>query len=135
MPRSAWKPVLIFKEYPVPLNYNTGEDEQPLFFSFSSTDKTYGTKAPGDVKTPQGAIAPTGAYALQSAFAPLGAKTPYERRMRVVSQHVGEISGISTGKTKVQVRITDDMVGKKFGEFALTRKLTQHAKKAKKKKG
>ena len=117
MPRSTWKPVLISKKYAVPLSYNTGVDEQPLFFSFSSADITYGIKAP------------QGAYALQSV------KTPYERRMRVVSQHVGETSGISTGKTKVQVRITDDMVGKKFGEFALTRKLTQHAKKAKKKKG
>ena len=111
MPRSTWKPALISKKYPVPSKYNTGVDEQPSFFWFSSADITYGTKA------------------LQ------GAKTPYERRMRVVSQHVGETSDIFTGKTKVQVRITDDMVGKKFGEFALTRKLTQHAKKAKKKKG
>ena len=69
------------------------------------------------------------------AKTPKGTKAPYERSTRVVSQYVGETFGISTGKTKVQVRITDDMIGKKLGEFALTRKLTQHAKKTKKKKG
>ena len=110
MPRSTWKPFLISKKYSVPSEYDTVVDSQPSFLSFSRVDTSYGAKTPK------------------------GTKTPYERSTRVVSQYVGETFGISTGKTKVQVLITDDMIGKKLGEFALTRKLTQHTKKTKKKK-
>ena len=59
----------------------------------------------------------------------------YTRSMQVVHQCIGKNVSISTGKSTIQVHITEAMVGKKLGEFALTRKLTNHAKKGKKKKG
>ena len=62
-------------------------------------------------------------------------KTRHARGFTLRLSQVGQTIGIPTGKTIIQLTITDAMLGKKLGEFALTRKLTQHTKKGKKKKG
>jgi small subunit ribosomal protein S19 len=58
----------------------------------------------------------------------------WSRRSTVLPQFVGQKVQIHNGKTFVSLQITEDMVGHKFGEFAMTRKRAVHKKKVKKKK-
>jgi len=58
----------------------------------------------------------------------------WSRRSTVLPQFVGQKVQIHNGKTFVSLDITEDMVGHKFGEFAMTRKRAVHKKKVKKKK-
>jgi small subunit ribosomal protein S19 len=58
----------------------------------------------------------------------------WSRRSTVLPQFVGQKVHIHNGKTFVSLDITEDMVGHKFGEFAMTRKRALHKKKVKKKK-
>lgn len=58
----------------------------------------------------------------------------WSRRSTVLPQFVGQKVRIHNGKTFVALNITEDMVGHKFGEFAMTRKRAVHKKKVKKKK-
>lgn len=47
---------------------------------------------------------------------------------------LGRTVHIHTGKAYLKVMVTEGMLQRKFGEFALTRRLANHAKKTKKKK-
>ena len=57
------------------------------------------------------------------------------RRSAVVeSSYIGKTVNIHTGKSFLKVVVSESMLRRKFGEFALTRRLANHAKKTKKKK-
>ena len=57
----------------------------------------------------------------------------WSRRSHILPQFVGLIFDIYNGKSFLSVRITEQMIGHKFGEFASTRKRPVHKKKEKKK--
>ena len=58
----------------------------------------------------------------------------WSRRSVIIPQFINQQVYIYNGKTFVSLLITEDMVGHKFGEFAITRKRALHKKKVKKKK-
>ena len=58
----------------------------------------------------------------------------WSRRSVILPQFIDEKVFIHNGKTFISLLITEDMVGHKFGEFAMTRKRAVHKKKVKKKK-
>ena len=66
--------------------------------------------------------------------ASLGLFKIWSRRSYILPSFVGERVLIHTGKKFHKYRIKEEMVGHKFGEFALTRKKVHHKKKKKKKK-
>ena len=51
----------------------------------------------------------------------------------IIPEFIGHSFNIHTGRTFVSVKITEDMVGHKFGEFASTRKQVKHKQKKGKK--
>jgi small subunit ribosomal protein S19 len=57
----------------------------------------------------------------------------WSRRSIILPENIGEQFYIHNGKNFVPLRISEEMVGHKFGEFALTRKKPIH--KTSKKKG
>jgi|TARA_B100001540_G_C15729832_1_gene607144 small subunit ribosomal protein S19 len=58
----------------------------------------------------------------------------WSRRSVIIPQFINQQVYIYNGKTFVSLLVTEDMVGHKFGEFAITRKRALHKKKVKKKK-
>ena len=58
----------------------------------------------------------------------------WSRRSVILPQFIDEKVFIHNGKTFISLVITEEMVGHKFGEFAMTRKRAIHKKKVKKKK-
>tara|TARA_Y100000996_G_scaffold386990_1_gene345431 strand:- start:282 stop:536 length:255 start_codon:yes stop_codon:yes gene_type:complete len=58
----------------------------------------------------------------------------WSRRSVIIPQFINQQVYIYNGKTFVSLLVTEDMVGHKFGEFAMTRKRALHKKKVKKKK-
>ena len=56
----------------------------------------------------------------------------WSRRSYILPQFVGQTFAIYTGKSFLSVKITEEMIGHKFGEFASTRKRPVHKKKKKK---
>jgi len=60
-------------------------------------------------------------------------KNIWSRRSLVVPQFVGIHFAVHNGKRFVPLTVTEDIVGHKFGEFAVTRKRPVHKKKSKKK--
>lgn len=50
----------------------------------------------------------------------------WSRDSSITPQMIGFTIGVHNGKTHVPVFVTEDMVGHKLGEFALTRKFTRH---------
>lgn len=52
----------------------------------------------------------------------------YARHSDVDPDMVGHTLGIHNGRTFMQVYVTENMVGHKIGEFALTRKFRGHGK-------
>ena len=58
----------------------------------------------------------------------------WSRRSTIIPDFVGVTVAVYNGKTFIPVYISEDMVGHKFGEFAMTRKRALHKKKVKKKK-
>jgi small subunit ribosomal protein S19 len=60
-------------------------------------------------------------------------KDCWSRRSNIVPIHVGLQLRIHNGKSWIRLIVTDNMVGHKFGEFAMTRKRVMHKKKTKKK--
>ena len=56
----------------------------------------------------------------------------WSRCSMVLPLHVGKTMKLHTGKLFLTIRIREDMVGHKFGEFASTRKRAIHKKKIKK---
>jgi|TARA_B100000003_G_C10889152_1_gene354457 small subunit ribosomal protein S19 len=58
----------------------------------------------------------------------------WSRRSVIIPQFINQQVYIYNGKTFISLLVTEDMVGHKFGEFAITRKRALHKKKVKKKK-
>ena len=58
----------------------------------------------------------------------------WSRRSVIIPQFINQQVYIYNGKTFLSLLVTEDMVGHKFGEFAITRKRALHKKKVKKKK-
>ena len=69
---------------------------------------------------------------LLSADAPAPIKI-WSRRSYILPQFVEQTFAIYTGKSFLSVKITEEMIGHKFGEFASTRKKPVYKKKEKKK--
>jgi len=53
----------------------------------------------------------------------------WSRRSVVLPSFVNTTVSIHNGKTFISVKVTEDMVGHKFGEFATTRRKPHHKKK------
>ena len=53
----------------------------------------------------------------------------WSRRSVILPQFVENTVMIHNGKTFIPLKITEDMVGHKFGEFGTTRRKPQHKKK------
>ncbi len=52
----------------------------------------------------------------------------WSRRSTIYRQFVGCKFAVYNGKIFIPVYVTEDMVGRKLGEFSLTRKLPKHAR-------
>ncbi|MBR5468691.1 MAG: 30S ribosomal protein S19 [Firmicutes bacterium] len=57
----------------------------------------------------------------------------WSRRSTIYPDMIGHTIAVHNGKTHVPVYVTEDMVGHKLGEFALTRTYRGHGKDAEKK--
>jgi len=72
------------------------------------------------------------ALAQKVANAPQGSKVKtWSRSSTVTPQMVGLTISVHNGRKFIDVKIVENMVGHKLGEFALTRKFTRHGGKAK----
>jgi small subunit ribosomal protein S19 len=56
----------------------------------------------------------------------------WARSSTIVPEMVGFTFGVHNGKEHIPVLVTEDMVGHKLGEFALTRKFVRHGGKMQK---
>ena len=56
----------------------------------------------------------------------------WSRRSTIYPDFIGHTFAVHNGKEFIPVYVTEDMVGHKLGEFALTRKFTGHAGSGKK---
>lgn len=56
----------------------------------------------------------------------------WSRASEIAPEMVGHIFGVHNGRTHVEVRVTEEMVGHRLGEFSLTRKFTRHGGKMQK---
>jgi small subunit ribosomal protein S19 len=66
----------------------------------------------------------------------LNLKQPFKiwcRNSFIIPEFVDSVFNIHNGKSFVQIKVIEDMVGHKFGEFASTRKKNVFKKKLKKK--
>jgi len=59
--------------------------------------------------------------------------TTWSRRSTIFPEMIGHTIAVHDGKKHVPVFVTEDMVGHKLGEFALTRTYRGHGKDAEKK--
>ena len=50
----------------------------------------------------------------------------WSRRSTVVPEMIGYVFGVHNGKEHIQVKIIEEMVGHKLGEFSPTRKFIRH---------
>ena len=50
----------------------------------------------------------------------------WSRRSTIYPDFIGHTIAVHNGKEFIPVYVTEDMVGHKLGEFALTRKFTRH---------
>lgn len=55
----------------------------------------------------------------------------YSRRSAISPQFIGREVQIYNGQKWIDIKIKEEMIGHKFGEFAFTRKKTVHKKKGK----
>ncbi len=56
----------------------------------------------------------------------------WARRSTISPEMVGFVFGVHNGKTHIEVLVTEDMVGHKFGEFSATKKFVRHGGKMQK---
>jgi small subunit ribosomal protein S19 len=56
----------------------------------------------------------------------------WARSSEISPEMVGFMFAVHNGKDFIEVRVVEDMVGHKFGEFSLTRKFTRHGGKIQK---
>jgi small subunit ribosomal protein S19 len=59
----------------------------------------------------------------------------WSRRSTIIPQFIGHTLAVHNGKKFIPVYVTENMVGHKLGEFALTRTFKGHAAKATSEKG
>lgn len=50
----------------------------------------------------------------------------HSREMVIIPAMIGKTIGVHNGKEFVRVDVTEEMLGHRLGEFALTRKITKH---------
>lgn len=50
----------------------------------------------------------------------------WARDSEISPEMVGFVFGVHNGKNFIEVRVTEDMVGHRLGEFSLTRKFVKH---------
>jgi len=60
----------------------------------------------------------------------VAAKQVFSRGSMILPAHVGRTYEVHNGKSFIPVKISEDMVGHKFGEFSHMKKKVVHAKKA-----
>lgn len=81
-----------------------------------------------------------GPWVEQKLLAKIEGKKPQEtgviktwyRRSQISPEMVGFTFGVHNGRTHIDVFVTEDMVGHRLGEFALTRKFVRHGGKMQK---
>lgn len=56
----------------------------------------------------------------------------WSRRSQITPEMIGFLFGVYNGKTFIEVRPTEEMVGHRLGEFSPTRKFTRHGGKMQK---
>lgn len=56
----------------------------------------------------------------------------WSRSSEISPEMVGFIFGVHNGKNFIEVRVTEDMIGHRLGEFSLTRKFVRHGGKIQK---
>jgi len=56
----------------------------------------------------------------------------WSRRSQISPEMVGYTFGVHNGKDFIEVRVNEDMVGHRLGEFSLTRKFVRHGGKMQK---
>ncbi len=56
----------------------------------------------------------------------------WSRASEIAPEMVGHIFGVHNGKIFIEVRVTEEMVGHRLGEFSLTRKFVKHGGKIQK---
>jgi small subunit ribosomal protein S19 len=56
----------------------------------------------------------------------------WSRASEISPEMVGHVFGVHNGKIFIEVRVTEEMVGHRLGEFSLTRKFVRHGGKIQK---
>jgi small subunit ribosomal protein S19 len=56
----------------------------------------------------------------------------WSRASEIAPEMVGKVFGVHNGKIFIEVRVTEEMVGHRLGEFSPTRKFTRHGGKMQK---
>jgi len=56
----------------------------------------------------------------------------WSRASEIAPEMVGQIFGVHNGKTHIEVRVTEEMVGHRLGEFSPTKKFIRHGGKMQK---
>src|SRR5580704_442012 len=56
----------------------------------------------------------------------------WSRASEIAPEMVGHVFGVHNGRTHIEVRVTEEMVGHRLGEFSLTRKFVKHGGKIQK---
>jgi small subunit ribosomal protein S19 len=56
----------------------------------------------------------------------------WSRASEIAPEFVGQVFGVHNGRTHVEVRVTEEMVGHRLGEFSPTRKFIRHGGKMQK---
>lgn len=56
----------------------------------------------------------------------------WSRASEIAPEFVGHVFGVHNGRTHVEVRVTEEMVGHRLGEFSPTRKFIRHGGKMQK---
>ncbi len=56
----------------------------------------------------------------------------WKRACQITPEMVGFLFGVHNGKTHLEVRVTEDMVGHRLGEFSPTKKFVRHGGKMQK---
>ncbi|MEK7657833.1 MAG: 30S ribosomal protein S19 [Patescibacteria group bacterium] len=56
----------------------------------------------------------------------------WSRDSEISPEMIGFIFGVHNGKIFIPVKVTEDMIGHRFGEFSLTRKFVRHGGKMQK---
>lgn len=61
-----------------------------------------------------------------------GVVKTWSRRSQISPEMIGFVFGVHNGREFIEVRVTEEMVGHRLGEFSLTRKFIRHGGKMQK---